>query len=249
MCTCKQLLSLSSLMQFSQNKPEFFSNESQEKGSLRSSLAISSETSPEITTHPSTPRKTLGHGVTPAPLTAAQPISFMSLFSSRQRKTSTMLSTISVKQSRLSCIAKIEESLKSSEALIEFFARFVKAETKVSNALWRTVQYSKSRKYDVSDRKLSSVDFGRVLPPSGAANCAASSGDSSAVDSGISETVSNNAPSLVNGHRTHTQAPYNASQAMQVFLVIYTRDTSIFSILLGYFFVPVFLEMYLIVRS
>lgn len=76
------------------------------------------------------------------------PNGFLSFFSSRQRKPPSVIPTnnSSVKQSRLMCVAKIDEAMQTVDDLMDFYSRVIKAEHKVSNALWRTVQYSKTKK-------------------------------------------------------------------------------------------------------
>ncbi|KAH9278330.1 Tyrosine-protein kinase Fer [Echinococcus granulosus] len=152
----------------------------------------------------------------------SQQTGFMSLFSTRQRKSSGLppFSLVSVKQSRLMCVAKIDESIQAIDDLLDFYTRAAKAENKVSNALWHTVQYSKSRKFERNGRTTTQLNFNgsqaNVLNPPFRAG-ASSSGDNSVVDSGISEMTTETSPfSRTNGFQG-SSAP-QAKQFLQCFV-------------------------------
>ncbi|KAM7533767.1 hypothetical protein Aperf_G00000113258 [Anoplocephala perfoliata] len=136
--------------------------------------------------------------VGPSRFNNSQQLGLKSLFSSRQRKASSgpALSTASVRQSRLICVAKIDESIQAIDDLFDFHNRAVKAENKVSNALWHTVQYSKPRKSDSGSRNGSQAIFaGSQLNVHGShGEDVSSSGNNTAVDSGISEMATENSP-------------------------------------------------------
>lgn len=147
----------------------------------------------------------------------SQQTGFMSLFSTRQRKSSGLppLSLVSVKQSRLMCVAKIDESIQAIDDLLDFYTRTVKAENKVSSALWHTVQHSKSRKFEGNSRIATQSSFNgsqpNILNPPFRAG-ASSSGDNSVVDSGISEMTVETSPFS----RTNGLQCSSAPQAKQV---------------------------------
>ncbi|VDK37756.1 unnamed protein product [Taenia asiatica] len=152
----------------------------------------------------------------------SQQTGFMSFFSTRQRKSSGLppLSLVSVKQSRLMCVAKIDESIQAIDDLLDFYTRAVKAENKVSNALWHTVQHSKSRKLEGNGRIATQSNFNgsqpNILNPPFRTG-ASSSGDNSVVDSGISEMITETSPfSRTNGLQS-SSAP-QAKQFLQCFM-------------------------------
>ncbi|KAL5107085.1 Tyrosine-protein kinase Fer [Taenia crassiceps] len=152
----------------------------------------------------------------------SQQTGFISFFSTRQRKSSGLppLSLVSVKQSRLMCVAKIDESVQAIDDLLDFYTRVVKAENKVSNALWHTVQHSKSRKFEGNGRIATQSNLNgsqpNILNPLSRAG-ASSSGDNSVVDSGISEMTIETSPfSRTNGFQS-SSAP-QAKQLLQCFI-------------------------------
>ncbi|VDM32423.1 unnamed protein product [Hydatigera taeniaeformis] len=152
----------------------------------------------------------------------SQQTGFMSFFSTRQRKSSGLppLSLVSVKQSRLMCVAKIDESIQAVDDLLDFYTRTVKAENKVSNALWHTVQYSKSRKFEANGRFTTQSSFNgsqpNILNPPFRAG-ASSSGDNSVVDSGISEMTVEPSPFARTNGLQSSSAP-QAKQFLQCFI-------------------------------
>ncbi|KAM3178655.1 hypothetical protein ACTXT7_002143 [Hymenolepis weldensis] len=181
-------------MQFDRNiSSTSLSSSSADNGQLKidSSQApatISIKRSSEITENPSTSEPP----AIPARSYSSQPSSFMSFFSNRQRKASgaPTISIVSVKQSRLMCVAKIDESIQAIDDLSDFHNRAIKAENKVSNALWHTVQYCKSRKSDSSSQNSSQGSYNGSQ-----SNVHNSSfrGDNN-VDSGISEMATESSP-------------------------------------------------------
>ncbi|KAL7056041.1 hypothetical protein AAHC03_021197 [Spirometra sp. Aus1] len=91
----------------------------------------------------------------------------MSFFSTRQRKspTSDGIFDVSVKHSRLMCVARIDEVIQTVSDLVDFYSKIVKAESKISIALWRTVSFSKVKKTDT--RKLKPTGY-TIGPPEAA---------------------------------------------------------------------------------
>lgn len=148
----------------------------------------------------------------------------ISLFSSRQRKAPSgpIFSIVSVKQSRLMCVAKIDENIQAIDDLFDFHNRAVKAENKVSNALWHTVQYSKPRKSDPGSRNGSQSSFtGSQLNVHGS-SCAmdvSSPGNSAnpAVDSGTSEMAPESSP-LPRSNGLQRSSVSQAKQFLQCFV-------------------------------
>ncbi|VDO03899.1 unnamed protein product [Rodentolepis nana] len=154
----------------------------------QSPATISIKGSSEIAVNLSTPET----ADIPERSSTSQPSGFISFFSNRQRKTSgaPTISIVSVKQSRLLCVAKIDESIQAVDDLLDFHNRAIKAENKVSNALWHTVQYCKSRKSDSYFRNSSqgSCNGSQSNVPSSFFR-----GDNN-VDSGISEMTTESSP-------------------------------------------------------
>ena len=191
------------------------SGSSKENG--QSKTEMFSHTTPTITVN--SPKRLTDVAVDTSTATTrsnGQQTGFMSFFSARQRKSSGLpsLSLVSVKQSRLMCVAKIDESIQAIDDLVDFHIRAAKAENKVSNALWHTVQYLKSRKLDGSNRSITQTNFSgshaNILNPNIRPG-ASSSGDNSVVDSGISEMATEIPFSRSNGFQS-----CGSSQAKQV---------------------------------
>lgn len=93
----------------------------------------------------------------------------MSFFSTRQRKSPNNdgIFDVSVRHSRLLCVARIDEVIQTVSDLVDFYSKIVKAESKISVALWRTVSFSKGKKTDT--RKLKQTGY-TLEPPEAASN-------------------------------------------------------------------------------
>ena len=121
------------------------------------------------------------------------------------------------------CVAKIDESIQAIDDLLDFHIRAAKAENKVSNALWHTVQYVKSRKLEGNSRSTAQASFNgsndNILNPNLRPG-ASSSGDNSVVDSGISEMATETPFSRTNGFQS-----CGNTQAKQVGILVCSLNT------------------------